>query len=87
MGVQGRDAGARRGGREGRWARVQARARRGHWESRMQDGGGRARVLPVQGGPEGRARYVFKSCLSAGCSCLASPRDSGNSLPARHNDH
>lgn len=34
------------------------------------------------GGPQGGARYVFKSCLSAGCSCLASPRDSGDSLPA-----
>ena len=34
------------------------------------------------GGPRGGARYVFKSCLSAGCSCLASPRDSGDSLPA-----
>lgn len=45
--------------------------------------GGRG-VLPVQGGggPRGGARYVFKSCLSAGCSCLASPRDSGDSLPA-----
>lgn len=33
------------------------------------------------GGPQGGACYVFKSCLSAGCSCLASPRDSGDSLP------
>lgn len=46
-------------------------------------GVGGHRVRPVQGGggPQGGACYVFKSCLSAGCSCLASPRDSGDSLP------
>lgn len=46
------------------------------WED---EGSGRCRG---GGGPRGGARYVFKSCLSAGCSCLASPRDSGDSLPA-----
>lgn len=85
MEVQGGDAGAwprREGGDDGQ--RVQRREQAGHWKSRTQGGGGRARgPAGAEGGrPWGGARYVFKSCLSAGCSCLASPRDSGDSLPA-----
>lgn len=82
--VQDRDVGAwpwREGG-TGKGVKLSEQA--GHWEWRVLSGVGGRRVLPVQSGgssPQGGACYVFKSCLSAGCSCLASSRDSGDSLP------
>lgn len=72
------------GGRRGPWAKGSAEGAGGAPECRTQGRSGRVRGLAgAEGGcPWGGARYVFKSCLSAGCSCLASPRDSGDSLPA-----
>lgn len=63
---------------------VRPREQAGHQEWRVLRGGGRAQGPAGAGwggGPQGGACYVFKSCLSAGCSCLASLRDSGDSLP------